>query len=327
MNKMSGLDEMTIAMTKGIETTANIAQGMGITYDEEILMKTFQYSPLLQFLEGKGRCTDVKTANVAFFKEEPTNTAQYIAEGTSIPAFGETTYTEVADRMKELVEGISVSELAQDGTDTENLVEREITRAYLQINSMIDYTLLQGAGTQAAKDFKNIMGDIPNANKATVTGGAVTEDDIDDMLVQIVDENGGHPDVIVTDNFVAKQLKKIAAPYRRYNDKVDIGIGFRVSTIESPDGMEIPVLVDKNMPSGTNANPSHKMLFLDSSCVDVKYLHRPGVKMLAANNLADNLVVRTHVTAMNIAPFRCGVIEGITTPSTAAASEGSGSGS
>lgn len=312
---MNGLDQLGIAMQKSIETTSYVAQGMGITYDEEIAMQTFQYSPLLQVLEGKGRCQDVNTANVAFFEESPTNTAAFIDEGSTIPAFGETTYTEVADRMKELVEGITVSELAQDGTDTVNLVEREITRAFLQINNKIDYTLLNGAGTAAAKDFASIMKNIPSANKTTLSG-AVTEDDLDDMLVQVIDEQGGHPDIIVTDNFVAKQLKKIAAPYRRYNDKVDIGLGFRVSTIESPDGAEIPVLVDKNMPSGTTNNPSHKILFLDSTAVEVKYLHRPAVKVLPASNLADNLAVRTHVTAMNVAPFRCGLIEGITTETT-----------
>ena len=311
MIKMNGLDQLAVAMQKGMETTANLAEGMGITYNDEIIMKTFQYSPLLQFLEGKGRCTDVTTANVAFFKESPTNTAQYIAEGSTIPDFGETTYEEVADRMKELVEGITISEMAQDGTDTVNLVEREITRAYLQINNAIDYTLLNGLGTSAAKDFKSIMADIPNANKIDLDGDDVTEDALDDMLTQIIDENNGHPDVIVTDSFVAKQLKKIAAPYRRYNDKIDIGIGFRVSSIESPDGLEIPVLIDKNIPKSSDATPEHKIFFMDSSAIDVKYLHRPAVKILPAANLADNLAVRTHVTAMNVAPFRCGLIEGI----------------
>ena len=59
-------------LQKAVESTANIADAMAITYDEDIMMKTFQYSPLLQALEGKGRCFDVDTANVAFFKEAPT---------------------------------------------------------------------------------------------------------------------------------------------------------------------------------------------------------------------------------------------------------------
>ena len=307
---MNGLEQLAQAMNKSVETTADLAAGMGISYEEEIPMATFQYSPLLQFLEGKGRCTDVNTANVAFFKEVPTNDAAFITEGGSIPQFGNTTYTEVADRMKELVEGISISELAQEGTDVVNLLEREVTRAFLQINSKIDYTLLQGAGTQNSNDFKNIMDTIPAANKANANG-QITEGALDDILIQVIDNQGGHPDAIVTDSFVAKQLKAIAAPYRRYNDKVDIGLGFRVATIESPDGMEVPLLVDKNMPTA-NSGAEHKLLVLDSSAVDVKYLHRPAVKVLSSDNLAENLVVRAHVTAMNIAPFRCGLIEKIT---------------
>lgn len=304
------LTQLTEALDKAMQSTSNIADAMAITYDENIQFKTFQYSPFLQFLEGKGRCTDVQTANVAFFKETPTNDATFINETENIPDYAVTSYEEVSDRMKVIAEGISVSHMAQLGTDAVDLLEREIQRAYFQVNSLIDKTLLDGTGTTAAKNFKKVWADVPNDNITDLNGAPVTEDAIDDVLINIVDNNGGHPDVIVTDNFVAKQLKAIAAPYRRYNDKQDIGLGFKVSTYESPDGLEVPILVDKNLPVTSN---KHRMLFMDSSAVDVKYLMRPSLFTdLATNSLAYNQAVAAYVTAYNVAPFKCGVIEGIT---------------
>lgn len=310
-NKM---EQLRNSLSKAVESTTQVAQGMGITYDDEILFKTFQYSPLLNVLDNKGRCIDVDTANVAFFKETPTNTASFINETENIPDFAVTTYEEVADRMKTIAEGISVSRMAQMGTDYADLLEREIQRAYFQVNSLIDETLLTGTGTTAAKNFKSVIS-ATGVNTETASG-PITEDLVDDMLSTIIDENGGHPDILVTDNFVAKQLKAIAAPYRRFNDKTDIGLGFRVSTYESPDGLEIPIVVDKNMPTASSG-ASHSLAVLDSSAIEVKFLMRPSlITDLPAQNLAYNQAVASYVTAMNIAPFKCGVISGITAPST-----------
>lgn len=306
-------DDLSNALSKAMQSTADEANGMAITYDDSILMKTFQYSPFLQFLEAKGRCIDVNTANVAFFKEAPTNAATFINETEDVPSYGVTTYTEVADRMKVICEGISVSHMAQIGTDAADLLEREIQRAYFQVNSLIDYTLLQGLGTTAAKDFKAIIKD--SAVNKVSQNDAITEDAIDDMLATIVDENGGHPDCIVTDQFVAKQLKAIAAPYRRFNDKVEVGLGFRVSTYESPDGMEIPIIVDKNSPTSGTGGVEHSISFIDSSAIEVKYLMRPSlITDIAKTGLSFNQAVASYVTAQNVAPFRCGVIDKITAP-------------
>ena len=311
------MEQLRESLSKAIESTTNVAQGMGITYDDEILFKTFQYSPLLNVLDNKGRCIDVDTANVAFFKETPTNTASFINETENIPDFAVTAYEEVADRMKTIAEGISVSRMAQMGTDYADLLEREIQRAYFQVNSLIDETLLTGTGTTAAKNFKSVIS-ATGVNTETASG-AITEDLVDDMLSTIIDENGGHPDILVTDNFVAKQLKAIAAPYRRFNDKTDIGLGFRVSTYESPDGLEIPIVVDKNMPTASSG-ASHSLAVLDSSAIEVKFLMRPSlITDLPAQNLAYNQAVASYVTAMNIAPFKCGVISGITAPAPASA--------
>lgn len=303
------IKQLEQVITKAMETTSNTATGMGIEYSEDILMKTFQYAPFLQFLEGKGQCLDSKTADVAFFDETPTNSASFIAEGGNVPDFGATTYGVTSDRMKELVETISISDMAQQGTDAVNLLQREIDRAFIDIHNKIDDTLWNGLGTAAAKDFARIHKDIPNANKID-SDGALSEDAIDDMLIQVVDVQGGHPDVLVTDYFTAKQLKAINAPYRRYNDKVEITAGFNVSTYESPDGSELPILIDKNIPTA-DSGAKHNLYAIDSSAIEVKYLMRPTMKEVASMNNSRNVTITSFVTARNIAPYMCGVVENI----------------
>lgn len=307
-NMNSELEALRNAFVKAVQTTANQPNSMGITYDEEIQWKTFQYAPFLTYLESKGRCTDVSTANVAFYKETPANTAQFIAESADIPDYTATSYEEVPDRMKTLVSGIKVSKMAEMGTDYMDVLAREIERGYLKVENILDETLLAGDKTVDSNSFNKVWKD---ANSDDLDGAEITEDDIDEMLNTIINENGGHPDVIVTDAYVAKQLRAIVAPYRRYNDKIDIGLGHRVVSYESLDGIEIPIIVDKNLPADTEAD-EHRLVALDSSTIDVKYLMRPSlVTDLPANNLAYNQAVVTYVTAMNTAPFKNGVISGI----------------
>ncbi len=367
------IEALRNALSKAVQTTANQPASMGITFREDIAWKTFQYAPFLTFLESKGRCSDVNTANVAFYKEAPTNTAAFINESEDIPEYSATAYDEVPDRMKTVVSGIKVSKMAEMGTDYMDVLEREIERGYMKVNNIIDTTLLGGAGTAAAKDFKTVCpltGDdkvntaqaggseagpitedaiddmlnvIINENgghpdcivtdsfvakqlRAIVApyrryndkldiglgAGPITEDAIDDMLNVIINENGGHPDCIVTDSFVAKQLRAIVAPYRRYNDKLDIGLGHKVVSYESLDGTEVPIIIDQNIPY-TQTGDKHNMFFIDTTTIDVKYLMRPSlVTDLPGNNLAFNQAVASFVTAMNVAPFKNGAITDIT---------------
>lgn len=307
---MSELGQLEQAVQKAVQSTSNQANAMAITYNDEIRMKTFEKAPFLTFLESRGRCTDVDTANVAFFKEAPTNTAAFIAETANIPDYAATTYTEVADRMKTIASGIKVSLMAQMGTDAVDLLQREIMRGYINIQNLTDKTLLEGDSSNSSNQFDSIFSD-SDVNTDDLQGEETTLDDIDDMLTTIVDEKGGAPDCIITDHFVAKQLRALVAPYRRYNDKVDIGLGYRVTTYEGTNGKEIPILIDPNL--GYNeSDDEHKLCFVDSSAIDVKYLMRPSlIDNLQAANLAYNQAVATFVTAMNVAPYTAGVIDGI----------------
>lgn len=306
-NELKSLYE---SVNKAIQATTNAPNIMQITPDPEIHSKTVEETSFLSFLRMQNREEMVNTSKVSFLEETPGNTASVIAETANIPDYAITAYTEVAETMRTIATGFKVSYMAQMGTTAADILQTEISRGYTLVNNKMDYLLLNGNSTSNALEFDSVWSD-SDVNTADLDGDALTEDSIDDLLGEIKNQ-GGSPDVIVTDSFVAKQLKKIAAPYRRYNDKIDIGLGFKVITYESLNGRELTILVDENVPTeGTGANETHAMLALDSSTIKIKTLLPPSLFDLPSSNLSYNKAVATFTVAHNLAPWKNGAITGI----------------
>lgn len=306
-NELKSLYE---SVNKAIQATTNAPNIMQITPDPEIHSKTVEETSFLSFLRMQNREEMVNTSKVSFLEETPGNTASVIAETADIPDYAVTAYTEVAETMRTIATGFKVSYMAQMGTTAADILQTEISRGYTLVNNKMDYLLLNGNSTSNALEFDSVWSD-SDVNTDDLNGDALTEDSIDDLLGEIKNQ-GGSPDVIVTDSYVAKQLKKIAAPYRRYNDKIDIGLGFKVITYESLNGRELTILVDENVPTeGTGANETHAMLALDSSTIKIKTLLPPSLFDLPSSNLSYNKAVATFTVAHNLAPWKNGAITGI----------------
>ena len=306
-NELKSLYE---SVNKAIQATTNAPNIMQITPDPEIHSKTVEETSFLSFLRMQNREEMVNTSKVSFLEETPGNTASVIAETANIPDYAVTAYTEVAETMRTIATGFKVSYMAQMGTTAADILQTEISRGYTLVNNKMDYLLLNGNSTSNALEFDSVWSD-SDVNTDDLNGDALTEDSIDDLLGEIKNQ-GGSPDVIVTDSYVAKQLKKIAAPYRRYNDKIDIGLGFKVITYESLNGRELTILVDENVPTeGTGANETHAMLALDSSTIKIKTLLPPSLFDLPSSNLSYNKAVATFTVAHNLAPWKNGAITGI----------------
>lgn len=308
-NELQSLYE---SVNKAYQATTNAPNIMQITPDPEIHSKTVEETSFLSFLRMKGREEAVDTSKVSFLEETPTNAAAVIAETGNIPEYAVTAYEEHPETMRTIATGFKVSFMAQMGTTARDILQAEISRGYTLVNNKMDQLLLNGDSSTNALEFDKVWADV---NTEDNDGDALTEDAIDDLLSGIKAE-GGSPDVIVTDSFVAKQLKKIAAPYRRYNDKVDVGLGFRVITYESLNGRELTILVDENVPtttkgSGASATTEHAMMAFDSSTIKIKTLLPPSLFDLASSNLAYNKAVATFTVAHNLAPWKSGVITGI----------------
>ena len=295
-------------LKKTFQQVSNYPDSMQIEYSDVLKTKTFEKAPFLRFLESKGQVFDGKAALAGYFAETPgNNDVAFIDELDDIPAANAESISEVKDKMKTIVAPIEVSMMAQMGNWKLDLLQRQIDKRFIEVNNETDTALLEGAGTAAKKDFKGITKSI-TTHTEDLSGAPITESVIDDMLEDIVND-GGNPDCIVCSYGVAKQLKAIVAPYRRYNDKIDIGLGHRVTSYESMFGTDIPILVDGNFDVSQNDD---KLAIIDSSTIEVRRLMPPTlIQDLPVNKLAYKNVIATFLTVLNIGEFQDGLITGI----------------
>lgn len=298
------LDELK----KTFQQVSDYPDSMQIEYSDVLKTKTFEKAPFLRFLESKGQVFDGKAALAGYFKETLGNSdVVFIDELDDIPAANAESISEIKDKMKTIVAPIEVSMMAQMGNWNLDLLQRQIDKRFIEVNNKTDEALLEGLGTAASKNFKGLTKSI-TTHKEDLSGAPITESIIDDMLEDIIND-GGNPDVIVCSYGVAKQLKAIVAPYRRYNDKIDIGLGHRVTSYESMFGTDIPILVDGNFSVSANDD---KLAIIDSSTIEVRRLMPPTlIQDLPVNKLAYKNVIATFLTCLNIGEFQDGLITGI----------------
>ena len=295
-------------LRKTYQQVSSYPNAMQIEYSDVLKTKTFEKAPFLRFLESKGQVFDGKAALAGYFKETPgVNDVAFIDELDDIPAATAESISEVTDKMKTIVAPIEVSMMAEMGNWTLDLLARYQEKKFIEVNNKTDLALLEGAGTSQAKDFKGITSTI-TTHTDDLSDAPITESDIDDML-EAIHNDGGNPDVIVCSYGVAKQLKAIVAPYRRYNDKIDIGLGHRVTSYESMFGTDIPILVDGNFDVSENDD---KLAIIDSSTIEVRRLMPPTlIQDLPVNKLAYKNVIAAFLTVLNIGEFQDGLITGI----------------
>lgn len=316
--KIASYDEKLAGLSKAYDdlkkdarmmVTGDAPQSMQIAYSPTLKSKVFEKAPFFRFLESKGRVDDSFGSTYAgFYIENDASAASWINESDDIPEQNASAYTEAVSKMKTLVHPIDVSLMSQMGNNAVDVLAREIDKGFIKVTNELDNTLLQGKGTTSSKDFEGFTKQV-TTNVENLNGDGISEDVIDDMLTEIIDGNGGVVDALVTTNNVAKQLKKLIAPYRRYNDKVDLGLGHRVTTYEAPNGAEIPILIDSNLEKINNLDV---MLFADSSTIEVKRLLAPTLMTnLPTNKLGTKNAVVSFATANNIAEFQNGYIKGI----------------
>ena len=307
ISKMAAQSAEMEELKKTFQQVSDYPNSMQIEYSDELKTKTFEKAPFLRFLESKGQVFDGKAALAGYFAETPGNPdVAFIDELDDIPAANAESISEVTDKMKTIVAPIEVSMMAQMGNWSIDLLERYQNKKFIEVNNKTDEAILEGYGTAAKKDFKGITRSI-TTHTEDLNGAAITESVIDDLLEEIVND-GGNPDVMVCSYGAAKQLKAIVAPYRRYNDKIDIGLGHRVTSYEDMFGNDIPILVDGNY----DVTGGDKLAIVDSSTIEVRRLMPPTlITDLPVNKLAYKNVIAAFLTTQNIGEFQNGIITGI----------------
>lgn len=318
ISKMATQSAEIQELQKTFQEVSNYPNAMQIEYSDKLQTKTFEKAPLLRYLESKGQVFDNRAALVGYFKETAgQDDVQWINELDDIPAANAESITEITDKMKTIVAPIEVGMMAQMGNSYIDIIQRRQEQKFIEVNNKTDTAILEGAGTTAKKDIKGLTKTI-TTHTDDLSGSAITESVIDDMLEELHND-GANPDVMVASYGVAKQLKAIVAPYRRYNDKIDIGLGHRVTSYESMDGTEIPILVDPNY----DITQGDKLAILDTDTIEVRRLMPPTlITDLPVNKLAYKNVIAAFLTMICTGEFKNGLITGVGSTTTTTADGG-----
>lgn len=299
------------------QETADYPVSTQIEYTDVLKEKAFEKAPFFRFLESKGQVLDNKAAYAGYFNAtEANNGASFINELEDVPGAEKESISELTEKMKTIVAPIEVSDLSRLGNTRFDILKRQIDRKFLDVLNLTDKTMTAGLGTAAAKDFKGIEKIISTHTddlSANSGDGKISESVIDDMLRDIYND-GGYTDCMLVSPNVAKMLKSLTAPYRRFNDSVDIGLGHRVFTYESLLGTQIPVIVTPNFTDpNKQSNPTDTMALIDSSSLELRRLLPPTLLQgLPTQKLAVRNAIAAFQTMICTGEFCNGLITGIT---------------
>lgn len=307
ISKMATQSAEIQELQKTFQEVSNYPQAMQIEYSDKLQTKTFERAPFLRYLESRGQVFDNRAALVGYFKENPgEDDVKWIDELEDIPNANAESITEITDKMKTIVAPIEVGMMAQMGNNYIDIIQRRQDQKFIEVNNKTDKAILEGTGSSSSKDIKGMTSHI-TSHTEDLNDEPITESIVDDLLHEIHDD-GGNPDVMVCSYGVAKQLKSIVAPYRRYNDKIDIGLGHRVTSYESMDGNEIPILVEANY----DTTSGDKLALYDTDTIEVRRLMPPTlITDLPVNKLAYKNVIAAFLTMLCTGEFKNGLITGI----------------
>lgn len=313
MAKLDATNSELQELKNTYQETADYPTSTQIEYTDVLKEKAFEKAPFFRFLESKGQVLDNKAAYAGYFSvTEATNGASFIDELDDVPGAADESISELTEKMKTIVAPIEVSDLARLGNNKFDVLKRQIDRKFLDVLNLTDKTMTAGAGTAGAKDFKGIE-KIISTHTVDLTSDKLSESVIDDLLRDIYND-GGYTDLMLVSPNVAKMLKALTAPYRRFNDSVDIGLGHRVFTYESLLGTQIPVIVTPNFTDpNKQSGATDTLALIDSSSIELRRLLPPTLlNSLPTQKLATRNAIACFQTMICTGEFCNGIITGIT---------------
>lgn len=313
MAKLDATNSELRELKNTYQETADYPTSTQIEYTDVLKEKAFEKAPFFRFLESKGQVLDNKAAYAGYFSvTEATNGASFIDELDDVPGAADESISELTEKMKTIVAPIEVSDLARLGNNKFDVLKRQIDRKFLDVLNLTDKTMTAGAGTAAAKDFKGIE-KIISTHTVNLSSDKLSESVIDDLLRDIYND-GGYTDLMLVSPNVAKMLKALTAPYRRFNDSVDIGLGHRVFTYESLLGTQIPVIVTPNFTDpNKQSGATDTLALIDSSSIELRRLLPPTLlNGLPTQKLATRNAIACFQTMICTGEFCNGIITGIT---------------
>lgn len=279
-----------------------------ISFDENIYQKAYMDSPFLDFLREKKRIKPTDSDNNAYPVEDISaeNRAKRGNEKASDITGTDEEWTAPVYTTATFGKKISVTDKAQKGTPNKDLLGMARANAFIDTASAIDEALFNAVGGD--NQFDGIFN--TTKNKFNKSGGQITMDDVDKLLLKTMDY-GAKPDGILATAEVVRQLKNDDDNDIIFNSN-NVTLGKWASYFETPNG-PVPLIIDSNINARTGApsSNSHALAVIDSWSVGGDVLMEASVSPLARTDLSTSELIATFMSFCNINPERNGAIVGI----------------
>ena len=149
------LAEFAVAM-KGMQTAQNADAVMPVEYDPNIIKRITQQTPMTEWLKQEGCMASTKYIKVGY-KEKTNNTkSAWMNEDDPFSTPTAAGFGKKYVPMRILAYNMSIGDLALKGGEF-NLQTDDLDDGKVDIANQLDKTILEGEGTEEAKDFKGIF--------------------------------------------------------------------------------------------------------------------------------------------------------------------------
>jgi hypothetical protein len=288
-------------------TTADGSAGdlQPIEYDAELLNLLVLKSPLFARLKAIGKVKPSRSSINGWREKATGGVSEWIAETDDTNVNTSSTYESHTSTQKVLIHPIEISDLAQlGGQDVLDVMRQEIQDAMLDIAWRIDYSLINNV--DAATTWGGLA-HLVATNTHDLTGDALSKDDLRSMCNTVI-AAGGTPTAILTGPDVAGQLEDELYPGVRNVNQVEMVTGYNVTAFRAPNGTDIPIIVDTNVP---NVDGARECYVLDETIMEFRELLPPTPIPMAKTKLTETTVLATFNNFFMRAQQWCGRIYGI----------------
>lgn len=297
------LAEFAVAM-KGMQTAQNADAVMPVEYDPNIIKRITQQTPMTEWLKQEGCMASTKYIKVGY-KEKTNNTkSAWMNEDDPFSTPTAAGFGKKYAPMRILAYNMSIGDLALKGGEF-NLQADDLDDGKVDIANQLDKTILEGEGTEEAKDFKGIF-KLINTNTVKLGGDLLTKDDLASLFDGIIEE-GGFPSGLVCTSEVANQINDMYYPGTQKELTLDLVGGYTVTGIKTTAGNVMPIIVDRHIDN----TAGEKLAIIDTSSYKLRELMAPTVLPLAKTKLATDEALVQFITGYMDAEFKNGMITGI----------------
>lgn len=286
----SNMKQLQDAFNKAMQTTVNADVIMPVEYDPEIKKRISQQTPFLEFLKSQGCVKPTDKVKVGYKLKTNNTKTNFMYESEGIKEATPSDFDERIAKMKILHYPISIGDIAESAAEFD-LFNDESNDAAIDMANTLDYTLLEGEGTEDSKDFRGIFNTI-RTNTFNLGGDLLTKDDITSGFEAILEE-GGYPAGIVCTSEIASQINDIYFPGTVKPLEYELTAGYNVVGIISTAGNRVPIIVDRWI----DRTKGEKLAIVDSSSIKVRELQGPTMVPWAKTKLSNDVSLVQVITA------------------------------